>query len=116
MSKHRQLALSIAAGAGLLWIASAAVAQPMEIVVTGKAVPKGHEAVKTNVSIKDIDLSTPSGAKEMERRVAKAVDFVCQSHTAYAKEEQREAKACSDFAWASARPQMDRAVQSARPH
>lgn len=116
MSKHRQLAFSIAASAGLLWIASAAVAQPMEIVVTGKAVPKGHEAVKTNVSIKDIDLSTPSGAKEMERRVAKAVDFVCQSHAAYAKEEQREAKACSDFAWASARPQMDSAVQAARAH
>lgn len=118
MSKHRQLAFSIAAGAGLLWIASVAVAQPMEmeIVVTGKALPKGHEAVKTNVSIQDIDLSTPSGAKEMERRVAKAVDFVCQTHAAYAKEEQREAKACTDFAWASARPQMDRAVQSAKPH
>lgn len=116
MSKPRQLALSIAAGVGLFSIASAAVAQPLEIVVTGKAVPKGHQAVKTNVSIKDLDLSTPSGAKEMERRVAQAVEFVCQSHAAVAKEEQTEAKACSDFAWASARPQMDSAVQSAKSH
>ena len=116
MPKRRQLALSIVAGASLLWIASAAVAQPMEIVVTGKAVPKGHQAVKTTVSIKDIDLSTPSGAKEMKRRVAQAVEFVCQTHAAVAKGEQEEAKACTDYAWARVRPQMDNAVQSARPH
>lgn len=116
MSKRLQLALQIAAGAGLLWIASAAAAQPQEIVVTGKAIPEGYHAVKKNVSIKDIDLSTPAGASEMERRVAKAVEWICQSHFAVGKEEQSESKACSDFAWASARPQMDRALQAAHAH
>lgn len=116
MSKRRQLALSMIAGAGLVWIASPAVAQPQEIVVTGQAIPKGHEAVKTNVSIGDINLSTPSGVKEMERRVAQAVDYVCESHLAVGKDEQSKNKACSDFAWASARPQMDRAMQAARAH
>ena len=116
MSKRRQLALSIVAGAGLLWIASPALAQPQEIVVTGKAIPEGFHAVKRNVSIKGLDLSTPSGASEMERRVAQAVEWICQSHLAVGKEEQSDSKACSDFAWASARPQMDRALQAARAH
>jgi UrcA family protein len=116
MSKLRLLPLSIVAGAGLLWLASSAVAQPLEIVVTGKAVHKGHHAARTKVDIKGINLATPSGVKEMNRRVAQGVEFVCQTHTAVAKGEQREAKACINSAWASVRPQMDRAVHSARVH
>ena len=116
MSKPRQLALSIAAGASLLWTASVAVAQPQEIVVTGKAIPEGYHAVKRNVSIKGLDLSTPSGASEMERRVGEAVEWICQSHLAVGKEEKGDSKQCSDFAWASARPQMDRALKAARAH
>lgn len=115
MSKHLKLASSIVAGAGLLWLATAAVAQPLEIVVTGKST-KSHQLVKTKVNIKDIDLSTPSGAKEMKRRVAQAVEFVCQTHTAVAKGEQQQAKACTDHAWARVQPQMDSAVQSAQAH
>lgn len=116
MSKRRQLALPIFAGAGLLWIASPAAAQPQEIVVTGKTVPEGYHSLKRNVSIKGLDLSTRSGASEMERRVAQAVEWICQSHLAVGKEEQNDSKACSDFAWASARPQMDLALRAARAH
>jgi UrcA family protein len=116
MSKSRQLAFSIVACAGLLWIASPASAQPQEIVVTGKKVPEGYHAVKRTVSIKGLDLSTPAGAAEMEKRVATAVEWICQSHLAVGKEEQRDSKLCSDFAWASARPQMDRALHAARAH
>ena len=116
MSKRRQFALAVVATAGLLWTVSPSVAQPQqEIVVTGKAkVPEGYHAVKRNVSIKGLDLSTPAGATEMERRVAAAVEWICQSHLAVGTEEQNDSKLCSDFAWASARPQMDKALQAAR--
>lgn len=114
MSTLRQLSLSIVAGAGLLCVAAPALAQQQEIVVTGKMkIPEGYEPVKRNVSIKGIDLATPAGVSEMHKRVGNAVEAICETHRAMGKEEKRDSRLCSDFAWASARPQMDRVIRRA---
>lgn len=116
MSKLLQIAPLIVAGAGLL-LAAPASAQDQEIVVTGKMkIPAGYEAVKRVVSIKDLDLATPGGAAELEKRVGGAVESICASPPPFTNDEKRDSKACSDYAWATARPQMDRALQRARSH
>jgi UrcA family protein len=115
MSKLRQLALPIIGGAGLLWVAAPAIAQQQEIVVTGKMkIPAGYEPVKRVVSIRGLDLATSACASEMERRVSKSVGRICASPPPVTNEEKRVSKLCSDFAWASARPQMNRALYNAR--
>lgn len=115
MSKLRQLALAVVGGAGLLWMAAPAIAQQQEIIVTGKMkIPKGFEPIKRIVSIKGLDLATPAGANQMERRVSRAVENICATPPPVTNEEKRDSKLCSDFAWASARPQMDRAIRAAR--
>ncbi len=117
MPKLRWLALPIVAGAAFLCLAPPAIAQQQEIVVTGKMkIPEGYQPVKRNVSIKGLNLATPAGVTEMEKRVRNAVEWICESHRARGKEEKRDAQLCTDYAWASARPQMNRAIQRAHGH
>jgi UrcA family protein len=111
----RQLALPLAGCAGLFLLAAPAAAQPQEIVVTGKMkIPEGFEAVKRVVSLKGLDLATAAGAAELQRRVDRAVNNICATPPPRTKQEKLDTKACSDFAWAGARPQIDRALQRAR--
>ncbi|WP_219894478.1 UrcA family protein [Aquisediminimonas profunda] len=94
-----------------------AFAQQQEIIVTGKMkVPKGFEPVKKVVSIEDLHLATPADARKMERRVREAVAQICAVPARAAPWEVRDGKLCSDFAWASARPQMNEALKQARSH
>lgn len=111
-----QILMLVVSSAGLMGIASIAVAQPEEIVVTGKAIPQAYHAVKRSVSIKGLDLSTPAGAKEMKRRVGQAVVWICQPELSVGKQQQRDSNTCMEFAWQSARPQMYLALQAARAH
>ncbi len=117
MSIFRHVALPIIAGAGFLWVAAPASAQLQEIVVTGKLkIPEGFEPVKKVVSIAGLDLSTPAGSSEMEKRVGAAVESICATPPPFTNSEKRDSKLCSDYAWASARPQMERAIAGARGH
>lgn len=116
MANLRKLAVPFIAGAGLLWLAAPIVAQENgEIVVTAETkVPEGYEPVKKTVSIADLDLRTEAGASEMEKRVGAAVDSICTAPPRAALWELNDAKKCSEFAWAGARPQMDAALKKAR--
>lgn len=109
-----QLASSILIGGGVLLTAVPAHAQEHEIVVTGKKLPSGYVPVTTAVRIGDLNLSRSAGVKEMQRRVARAVSSVCPAPPSLSESyEERDFKLCRDYAWASARPQMERAVQRA---
>jgi UrcA family protein len=115
MTRLRQLALTILGGAGLLLASTPVSAQQEEIVVTGKMqIPTGYESVKKVVSISGLDLSTSAGVSEMERRVGNAVQSICANPPPFTNDEKRVSKLCSDFAWASARSQMNDALQKAR--
>ena len=70
MLRITNLALAIA----VVGIAAAATAAPQEqaIVVTGQKVPAGYEPVSQTVDIRDLNLATEAGVKEMQKRVGHA--------------------------------------------
>ncbi|WP_185960174.1 UrcA family protein [Erythrobacter insulae] len=110
MTMLRTLTLPFIAVAGVLLLADPAIAQDDEIVVTGKLeIPRGFEPVSRAVNIDDLDLSKPRDADKMEDRVASAVRRVCSNVGNL-----RMRRYCHDYAWASARPQMERALDRAR--
>lgn len=115
MNTTKQIMTSFIGGAGILCMAIPAIAQDDggEIVVTGKEIPEGMEPVSKKVSIKDLDLTTQAGVDKMESRVAGAVKSICSpAFSRRMSKEKREI--CSDYAWASARPQMEEAIERAR--
>lgn len=83
-----------------------------EIVVTGKKSEK--DVVTQVVSIGDLNLTTEDGTKEMEKRVASAVDYICAIPEVVGYYKQKSEAPCRDEAWAGAHPQMESAVQKAR--
>jgi UrcA family protein len=114
MSLFRQLLLPIVAGTGVLVSAAPAIAQEQSIVITGQKLPSGYELVTSTVQIADLNLATNAGVQEMEKRVAHGVATVCPTPSGTAPGyELHDYDACKKFAWAGARPQMDKAVQAA---
>lgn len=115
MTILRELALPIIGAAGFLLLASPATAQEQGIVVTGKLkMPTGYEPIEKVVDIEDLDLTTSAGEKEMEKRVTAAVKSMCAAPPRAARWQVKDAEMCSEFAWASARPQMEEALRMAR--
>lgn len=115
MAIVRKHILPLFGGACLLWLASPAIAQEQEIIVTANMkVPEGFEPVKMLVSVKDLDLATPAGASKMEKRVGSVIRKFCGPPQRAARWEIKDSKICSDFAWASARPQMNEALRNAQ--
>ncbi|MCJ2177553.1 UrcA family protein [Novosphingobium album (ex Hu et al. 2023)] len=115
MTNLRQFVLPIIGGASLLCLTAPAAAQQTDIMVTGKIkVPRGFELVKQVVDITDIDLASPGGERELERRVGTAVSTICPTAPRPAHWEERDRKLCTDTAWASARPQMNQMIQKVR--
>ncbi|WP_324826658.1 UrcA family protein [Qipengyuania zhejiangensis] len=115
MTNLRKTCLPIVVAAGVALIAMPASAQGQEIVVTGKMnVPEGYDPVTSVVSIADLDLSSSAGEAEMEERVAAAVKKLCWSHPKPARWQVKDSEFCSEFAWESARPQMEAALERAR--
>ena len=114
MSQLRQLVVALGTGAAFLLTSAPATAQEQQLVVTGKKIPEGFEPVTKVVKIGDLNLATSTGVKEMNKRVAYAVNWLCPAPPANAADyEERDMKVCRDFAWSSVRPQMERAVQRA---
>lgn len=115
MAMRRNLTLSVAGGACLLWLATPAIAQEAEIIVTANMkVPEGFETVKLLVNINDLDLSKPVGTDKLEKRVSMVIKRFCGPPPRAARWQVADSKVCSDFAWASAKPQMQEAVRKAR--
>jgi UrcA family protein len=82
------------------------------IIVVGQLRPSPDMIVRT-VSIGDLDLKSVAGKQEMEKRVSAAVDSMCSMPAPIPSYGPVMEKPCRDEAWASARPQMDAAVQRA---
>jgi UrcA family protein len=115
MTIYLKRTMTVLGTSSLLVLAQPALAQEQEITVTANMkVPDGLEAVKLVVSIKDLDLATPAGASKMERRVASVINRFCEPPSRPARWQVKDSKACSDFAWDSARSQMDAALRKAR--
>ena len=71
-----------------------------------------------NVSFKDLDLTTPGGASELEQRIHDSADSVCKqlkeiNPTNSAQNEELDHKTCVNGAVKSAMKQMKQAVASA---
>ena len=100
-------------------ISAPAPAQPVPatqeapIVITRRLPPSADLLVRT-VSIGDLDLASAAGQKEMEKRVAKAVDDMCAIPAPLPSYKGRMERPCRDEAWTSARWQMDDAVKHAK--
>lgn len=76
-------------GGGLAVAASAAVAQPMEVVTVEAArsttvgqtmhgVPIDEITIRSRVSYSDLDLTTASGAQELENRIRATAESSCR--------------------------------------
>lgn len=115
MASLHQLSISAVAGLSVVLAAAPALAQAQEqeIVITAKQLPNGFEPVTQVVKIADLNRGTSAGVTEMEKRVTGAVDTMCDTKGSAGVLPANERKTCRDFAWASARPQMDRAVNAA---
>lgn len=115
MTIYQKYALKALGIVCLSVLAQPAMAQEQEITVTANMkVPEGLEAVKLVVGIKDLDLTSAAGARRMEQRVGAVIRRFCDAPTRPALWQIKDAKTCSDFAWSSARPQMDAALRKAR--
>lgn len=111
-----QISIPVAAGLAAVVLASTpAIAQGQEIVITVKRLPNGFEPVSQTVKIADLNLATSAGVSAMEKRVTGAIGSMCTVTGSPGVAPANEGKTCRDYAWASARPQMDRAVQAATP-
>ncbi len=126
-------ALPVAATAALLALwGSTALCQEMKQEVkieAGKIVTikEGHSRtgiqtekvqLSRNVSFKDLDLTTPGGASELEQRIRDSADSVCKqlkdiNPTNSAQNEEMDQKTCVSGAVKSAMRQMKQAVASA---
>ena len=87
-------------------------AENPEVVVRGKL--PDRDSVSRSVYIGDLNLATPLGVAEMDKRVAKAVEWICEIPAVIGYYKNAVERPCTDEGWASARPQMDRAVQHAK--
>jgi len=127
-------AMPVATTAALLalWGSSTALCQevkPEVKVEAGKIVTikEGHSptGIQTervqltrNVSFKDLDLTTPGGASELEQRIRDSADSVCTqlkdiNPTNSAQNEEMDQKTCVSGAVKAAMRQMKQAVASA---
>jgi UrcA family protein len=101
---------SIAAfGATLVLAVGTAVAAP-----PAHAAPTaGLEAKTKAVSFGDLDLTRPKGVRALKRRVADAVERVCDHAKRMTVYEQQVYRVCAAEATADAHAQVERAVQVA---
>lgn len=115
--RNSNLAL-IAIAAFALPAGGASAQQPVtavegpEIVVV-RQLPPSRDRLMRSVYIGDLDLKSAAGQQEMEKRVGQAVEYMCAVPTPIPGYGEEMARPCTDEAWASARPQMQQAVQRA---
>lgn len=104
------------ASLSVLLFATAIVApawgQTPEIVVTAKPPP---DLMRRVVKTSDLNLATPAGQRELQRRVEAAVQSLCKIPAPIAYYEQVMNEPCRKEAWAGAQPQIDRQMKRTTP-
>lgn len=98
-------AVTLTAG-GFVATASPAVAASGDLEVSVHAIPTRL------VSFGDLDLTLPAAQKKLNRRVAAAVNTVCDGSESYATFQSDGF--CRTASWNRARPQIARAINDAR--
>lgn len=66
------------------------------------------------VSFSGVDLTTPEGLDRLDSRISRAVDEICRTDATRGLSAKRLEDRCRANAWASVRPQVDRAIERAR--
>lgn len=97
---------------GLLVAATPGFGRGAPVVVTAP-----HEMLTRHISYADLNLASVAGAKTLDRRIGTAVTDLCNDATGGNDGGTRYKFSminCSNEAWNSAQPQIDRAVQRAR--
>lgn len=114
ISKPQLASLTISILAAAPAAAQPASAAPQEppIVITRRLPPSPDLLVRT-VYINDLNLTTAAGQRELEVRVAKAVDDMCTIPAPLPSYKGLMERPCRDGAWESARWQMRDAMQRA---
>lgn len=113
MRLSRQLALPLTAGAALLAFGVPANAQESPIVITGDAY-HNHELVRERVNIADLNMATAVGQHQAQLRVDKAINRICPLHSGNMRHERESRAECRKTAEASAKAQMDHAIEHAK--
>lgn len=98
-------AITLTAG-GFVATATPAVAASEDLQVSVHAVPTRL------VHFGDLDLTVPAAQKKLNRRVAVAVNAVCEGSESYATFQSDGL--CRTASWNRARPQIARAIDNAR--
>ena len=93
-------------------IVSPSAAQTPEIVVTAKPPP---DLMRRVVKTSDLDLATPAGQRELQKRVETAVQSLCKIPAPIAYYERVMNEPCRKEAWAGAKPQIDRQLKRTAP-
>ena len=110
LSKHLfpASAAVVAAATSVLVAAAPAEAKSKDVTVYAHET----EALQRRVSYADLNLAATSDQNVLQRRVTKAVRFVCEPHSG--RGQATDYARCTDFAWNGARPQMAMAFERAR--
>jgi len=93
---------------------SVAAASAMSLAAAPASAQSDVEVRSTTVRYSDLDLSSRSGATELDRRVRSAVRSVCGVYRAQNAQDAAKAKSCSKVAMADAMPRVELAVAQAR--
>jgi len=104
--------IGLAAASGPAVAQPETTAQAPEIIVV-RGLPPSRDRLMRAVYIGDLDLKTAAGQQAMEKRVEQAVVEMCAIPSPIPSYGEEMTRPCRDEAWASARPQMGRAVQKA---
>ncbi len=87
------------------------------VVATASQARDSAEDITTvkNVTFKDLDLNTPSGLRQLHRRIASATDAVCGSYSATEHHDDKSMKQCRDDAAKQVNSQVARIRESMNP-
>lgn len=83
-------------------------------VVALNAAPVAAQTVSVRVAYADLNLTSAGGVKLLDRRIADAVRRICGAPTQIDLSAARGARNCARDVMATTRPQIDRALASAR--
>lgn len=107
------MSTAMMAGSAFAWGQDQTVqADTQEVVVRGRL--PDRDTVSRSVYIGDLELATPQGVAEMEKRVARAVDWICEIPAVIGYYKEAAERPCNEEGWGSARPQMDKAIELAK--
>ena len=109
LAKHLLAASAAVLASGSALLLAAGTAHAKDVTVYAES---NEEALTRTVSYADLNLVERAGQKTLDRRVGRAVRYVCEPLDTPGIDPLHSA--CLDYAWTGARPQMARAIERAQ--